>query len=176
MTNQRSKFSAALTLAAVALPALASVIGPTTELAAQRGPLVIGGGAANFGIAALVGGFLPDPSTRNVTSGGSLDASAMSLAPGCRGFVTAQPDVIVRYSNPASFLRFFVRAPGDTTLVVNDAQGRWYCDDDSGGNLNPMVDINNPGAGQYDVWIGSYRAGENITGQFAVTELRGNRP
>jgi hypothetical protein len=45
-----------------------------------------------------------------------------------------------------------------------------------GGNLNPMIDLSRPPAGQYDVWVGSYRAGESIAGTFFVTELSGNRP
>ena len=41
-----------------------------------------------------------------------MDASALGLAPNCRGYVTAQPDVIVRYTNPVGWLRFYVSAPG----------------------------------------------------------------
>lgn len=141
-----------------------------------QGRLTIGGSSSNFGRGALRGGFVPDPFTTNITSGGSLDASTMSLAPGCRGFVTAQPDYILNYTSPASFLRFYFRASGDTTLVINAGNGRWHCDDDGGGNLNPMVDIRNPPPGQYDIWVGSYRAGENIRGTLNVTELQSNRP
>ncbi|MBN8614648.1 MAG: peptidase S1 [Deltaproteobacteria bacterium] len=150
-------------------------IAPASRGLAQAG-LRIGGPSANFGVFTLLGGFMPDPAQYNVTSGGNLDASTLGLAPNCRGFVTAQPDVIVRYQNPRSWIRFFVRAQGDTTLVINDAQGRWHCSDDEGGNLNPMVDISGPGGGQYDIWVGSYRAGQNITGTLHVTELTGNRP
>lgn len=155
---------------------LGAAIAPAAQLAAQGSPLRIGGQSANFGVFGLNGGFLPDPATYNVVSGGTLDASRMGLAPNCRGFVTAQPDVILRYANPRSFLRLYVRAQGDTTLVVNDPSGRWYCSDDEGGSLNPMLDFNRPQGGQYDIWVGSYRSGENIRGQFFATELSGNRP
>ncbi len=150
-------------------------VAPSGQTQAQGG-LRIGGASANFGVFNLLGGFLPDPATYNIVSGGTLDASRLGLAPNCRGYVTAQPDVIVRYSNPRSWVRFFVRAPGDTTLVVNDASGRWWCSDDEGGNLNPMIDIQGPSGGQYDVWIGSYRSGEQVRGSLFVTELSGNRP
>lgn len=73
-------------------------------------------------------------------------------------------------------MRFFVRASGDTTLVINDARGRWWCSDDEGGYPNPMVDIASPPGGQYDIWIGSYRAGENIPATLHMTELAGVRP
>lgn len=166
--------SVVLAIAALLAAGLVTA-GPVQRTLAQSG-LRIGGAAANFGVFNLAGGFLPDPAQYAVTSGGSLDASTLGLAPNCRGFVTAQPDVIVRYSNPASFLRFYVRAPGDTTLVINDGAGHWHCSDDEGGGLNPMIDLARPAAGQYDIWVGSYRAGENIRTTLHVTELTGNRP
>ena len=170
----RKKISFVLAGLALLAASVVSLVPSGTTLA--QGALRIGGGSANFGVFDLMGGFLPDPAAYNVVSGGSMDASRMGLAPNCRGFVTAQPDVIVRYHNPRSWLRFFVCAPGDTTLVINDSAGRWWCSDDEGGSLNPMIDMTGPGAGQYDIWVGSYRAGENIRGTLYVTELSGNRP
>ena len=62
---------------------------------------------------------------------------------------------------------------GDTTLLINDGAGNWHCNDDSapGSNLNPLVDLANAPAGQYDVWIGSYRSDEQIGGTLNITEL-----
>ncbi|MEC7522948.1 MAG: peptidase S1 [Myxococcota bacterium] len=157
---------------AIAALALATVSG---TVVAQAG-LAIGGSSSNFGSQRLRGGFMPDPHTTQITSGGSLDASRQGLAPGCRGYVTRQPDYIVHYDNPADFLRFYATAGGDTTLVINDANGRWHCNDDSHGGVNPTVDIRNPPAGQYDVWVGSYRASENIRATLHVTELRSQHP
>lgn len=142
---------------------------------AQAG-LQIGGSASNFGRGGLRGGFMPDPFTVNIVSGGSLDASTMGLGSGCRGFVTRQPDYILNYDAPASFVRIYFAGSGDTTLVINDAAGRWHCNDDSYGGLNPTVDINRPAGGQYDIWVGSYRAGENVRGTLNVTELRSQHP
>ena len=161
-----------LSFLALALAALVVAL-PPAPLRAQAG-LVIGGHAANFGVFDVYGGFMPDPRTWSVVSGGSIAAS--SVSPSCRGYVTAQPDVIVRYSGPASWVRFFVRAGGDTTLVINDARGRWWCSDDEGGYPNPMVDIASPSAGQYDIWVGSYRAGEALPSMLHMTELAGVRP
>ena len=152
-------------------------LGYQSQSAAKQS-LTIGGGRAHFGVHQIRGGFMPDPRTISVTSGGNLAVTSMGLGSGCRGYATATPDAIVHYANPAGFLRFFVRAAsgGDTTLVINDARGRWHCDDDGGGSLNPMVDISNPPGGQYDIWVGSYRAGEQIRGTLHVTELRSQRP
>lgn len=174
METKTARTSVALALTALALSSIITAA-PASHGLAQAG-LRIGGGSANFGVFTLMGGFLPDPAQYSVTSGGSLDASTLGLAPNCRGFVTAQPDVIVHYQSPRSWLRFFVRAAGDTTLVINDAQGRWHCSDDEGGNLNPMIDLAGPPGGQYDIWVGSYRAAENLRGTLFVTELSGNRP
>ncbi len=170
----REKLSPAALVLVVTLTALA-LAAPAARTRAQGG-LRIGGSTANFGVFDLFGGFVPDPAAYSVTSGGGLDASSLGLAPNCRGYVTAQPDVIVRYANPAGWVRFYVRAPGDTTLVINDARGHWWCSDDEGGDRNPMIDLSGPPGGQYDVWVGSYRAGELIRGTLFVTELPGNRP
>ena len=166
------KYMSKITLALGLLGALV-VVGFHGESVAQ-GSLRIGGSSANFGTHALRGGFVPDPKNiANVVSGGSLDVSGMGLGAGCTGFATAQPDVIINYSNAASFLRFYFQGQGDTALAINTANGQWLCNDDTAG-LNPQVDINNPAAGQYDVWVTSYRAGENIRGTLHVTELRSN--
>jgi hypothetical protein len=58
----------------------------------------------------------------------------------------------------------------DTTLIVNTANGTWMCNDDYGGR-NPMVEINNPQPGQYDIWVGSYTSGQYISGTLRITEL-----
>ena len=89
--------------------------------------------------------------------------------------------MILNYSgtSPTGLLRFYFVpdvAGQDTTIVVNDASANWFCDDDGGGNLNPMLDIVQPPSGQYDIWVGSYRAGTNIQGTLFVTELPNVRP
>lgn len=168
-------------LAALALGVVLLDHGSTTA----QSRLQIGGSRSNFGTQQLRGGFMPDPFRVNIRSGGNLDTSRMSLSPGCRGYVTAQPDYILNYVNSASFLRFYFRANAsggprqgrDTTLVINDARGGWHCDDDGGGNFNPMVSIDNPPSGQYDIWVGTYDgSGQYVDGQLSVTELRSNRP
>lgn len=141
-------------------------------------PLVIGGSASNFGAVDLTAGFLPDPHTVPVVSGATasdaVEVASLGLSPmnagACRGYVTSRPDYILHFS-PGQHLRIFVDAPGDTTLVVNDGRGNWWCSDDDGGNLNPSIDIPNPSGGQYDIWVGSYRAGANIRGALHVSEF-----
>ena len=43
----------------------------------------------------------------------------------------------------------------DTTLVVNGPNGEWYCDDDSGEDINPLVTLGS-NAGRYEIWVGTY--------------------
>ena len=135
--------------------------------------LVIGGDAANFGRHTLTTGFVPDPATYDVLSGGGLDAADGGTDGGCSGWVTAVPDVIIDFTEMSGFLRFAFRAANDgedATLVINDGNGNWHCNDDGVG-LNPVVDLADAPPGQYDIWVGSYQAGANIQGQLMVTEI-----
>ena len=154
---------------------------PTPTVGAAGGQLQIGGNQANFGVRAVQGGFMPDPMAVSVTSGAaagnSVDIRQQNLGPGCVGVGTRQPDLIVNYTNPRSMLRFFFQPTqrGDTALVINGPDGRWTCNDDAVG-LNPEVTFNGPQAGQYDIWVASYRAGTNTPGVLNITELTSQRP
>ena len=173
----------AMGLIATACGGGAVAVESTTPVVVQAPalPLIIGQSQSNFGSAVLDTGFLPDPHSVPVVSGAvgadSVDIAAAGITPSnsglCRGFATMHPDYIVQVNNPGQFLRFFVNAPGDTTLVINDGAGHWWCSDDDGGNLNPLIEMNAPVAGQYDIWVGSYQAGANIQGVLGVSELHG---
>jgi len=139
--------------------------------------LTIGGQQSNFGNRALAPGFMPDPVTVPITAGGNLDVRTMNLAAGCVGFVTQQPDYILRMSGASASLKVKFIVPGaapntptDTTLVVNTGSGQWRCNDDSEG-ANPVVNLGGAGAGQYDIWVGSYQARANARGVLHITEM-----
>lgn len=156
---------------------------PVTVTASPQA-LVIGGSVSNFGETHLSTGFLPDPHQVALVSGASVESfvniDEAGITPNnsgtCTGFATSAPDYIVHLDSPGALLRFFVNAPGDTTLVINDGAGNWWCSDDDGGNLNPLIEIASPPAGQYDVWVGSYEPGANIQAVLSVTELDTNHP
>ncbi|MBI5515588.1 MAG: peptidase S1 [Deltaproteobacteria bacterium] len=152
-----------------------AVSGYGSQLTAQ-GALQVGGRTANFGVHALSPGFMPDPRHINIVSGGNIDARGLGLGPGCVGWVTRQPDAIIRLSGNSPNLRVYVTAASDTTLLVNTANGQWRCNDDSYGGTNPTVDLTGAGPGQYDVWVGSYRNGDQARGQLHITELSSNHP
>lgn len=109
----------------------------------------------------------------HVRSGGNLDVRSMDLGPECRGFATDRPDVILRYSEPGDFLSFYARATrGDITMIVHTPDGRWLCDDDGAGGTNPRLGVEAPPAGQYDLWVGSYRADQFLHADLEITAAR----
>ena len=126
-----------------------------------------------YGAIDLVSGFQPDPHTVGIQAGGELDASAMGV-PGCMGWVARAPDYRVNWTagSGALPLVFSVAAEADTTLVINDAEGNWVCDDDGGNNgLNPAITFSNPVSGQYDIWVGTYAEGGLQPSTLNVSEL-----
>jgi hypothetical protein len=126
----------------------------------------------------LASGFLPDPDQHTATSGGAVDVSY--LGGGCVGFVTPAPDFRLNYTAASSSLRFYFvadNAGDDTTLIINDPSGNWYCGDDSYGTADPTVDFTGAApSGTYDIWIGSYDAGTYHDGTLNITELDSNHP
>jgi serine protease Do len=124
-----------------------------------------------YGETDLEAGFTPDPFEVEMTIGGSIDAEY--LGDGCVGFAAAEPDFRIYWSGSSGELRMFFESEddGDATMIVNLPNGDWTCDDDADGTLNPLVILEDPAEGQYDIWIGSYRRGEFIDGTLSVTEL-----
>lgn len=129
----------------------------------------------NFGSTALTSGFVPDPFSVGVTSGGSVNVNY--LGGGCTGFATSAPDFSVNYTAGAfPTLRFYFVGSGDATLIINSPSGSYFCNDDSFGTLNPAIDFNSPSSGRYDIWVGSFASGTAIGGTLFVTENTGNHP
>lgn len=114
-------------------------------------PPTIGGGMVTIGP-----GFMPDPQTSTGSAGGPVAASGMS--PDCRGYIAAQPNVILNATGQFMNLRIVVSSSADTTLVVQRADGSFACNDDSEG-LNPIVS-GMFGPGQHRIWVGTYSASQ----------------
>lgn len=124
----------------------------------------------SFGTMTLNAGFPNDPRTRTVQAGGNLRLNPMGGCPG-GGYVANAPDYRVHYRAGNWPLIFYVRAPGDTLLLVNDPAGRWYCNDDFQG-LDPAIQFGNPMSGQYDIWVGTYGRNRVSNATLYITELR----
>lgn len=140
--------------------------------------LAVGGNTANFGIVSLAPGFMPDPNVTQVRSGGSLRASEAGAPSNCPGYVSANPDKILRLTGASPNLQVRVNCPNaralsptDTTLVINTANGGWRCNDDTNG-ANPVVNLDGATPGQYDIWVGSYQQGQAATCALEISEIR----
>ncbi|MEB3291149.1 MAG: hypothetical protein VKI82_14625, partial [Leptolyngbya sp.] len=109
-----------------------------------------------YGEIYLQSGFTPDPYSVEVWAGGSTNASSLGLGGDCTGFIAAeQPDFRLQYEAGSYPLSFLVESAADTTLVINGPDTGWYCNDDFNG-VNPLVYLQRPSSGQYDIWIGNY--------------------
>lgn len=120
-----------------------------------------GGGTGAFNLSgpttSVSPGFSPDPMTLSGLGGGPTAASTMNAS--CVGYVGLLPNHTLDVTAPMT-LRVMVRSEADTTLVVRLADGTIVCNDDSVDGTNPIVDHAFP-AGQHNVYIGSYSAGES---------------
>lgn len=129
----------------------------------------------NYGEVSLASGFTPDPFTIHMTSGGSINVLEQGLPAECRGNVTTAPDFRLRLTSNSARLRIYFVADtsgSDTTLMVNSSNATWLCNDDyPNASLNPLVEISNAAAGQYDIWVGSFSSGEFVSGTLYITEL-----
>ena len=85
-------------------------------------------------------------------AGGDIDATTLGGA--CVGRIANAPDVQLEIQSSGAPVTFRIESTGDSTLAINTANGEWVCDDDSAGNLDALVTINNPTTGIYDIWVG----------------------
>ncbi len=108
-----------------------------------------------YGSVALRAGFTPDPHTMSLTAGGG---TAVTVG-GCNGSVAESPDLNLQWTGGSSTLYIYSRSGSDTTLLVNLPNGNWRCDDDSFGEGNPLVIIQNAPSGLYNIWSGTFGGG-----------------
>ncbi|MDX1494237.1 MAG: hypothetical protein R3253_09270 [Longimicrobiales bacterium] len=107
-----------------------------------------------YGSVELTTGFMPDPHVVELTAGGDISVNEGSCT---YGQVAEAPDFDLYYTaTEANTLYISVIGDGDTTLLVNGPDGRWYCDDDSYGDLDPILAIPKAQSGLYDIWVGTY--------------------
>lgn len=126
------------------------------------------GATPNFGDLRLKESFMPDPQSVTVTSGGGVDVARGSCS---YGHVSDAPDVDLYYSTSGgSSLYIYVEGDGDTMLLVNTPGGDWVCDDDSHGDLDPLVSFSSAADGLYNIWVGSY-SDENHSATLYVSEI-----
>lgn len=150
-------------LTAAALMLAAAVSGPALAQDIDADP--------TYGEFHLEPGFEPDPALLSVMAGGSVDAA--TKFEDCKGYISASPDVRLFWdsaSNSGLTIKISALSNSDTTLVVNGPDGTWYCDDDSGEDSNPSVELT-PAVGRYEIWIGAYSEGEIKKAVLGISEV-----
>jgi hypothetical protein len=101
----------------------------------------------------------------DVYSGGSIEA--YNIAQSCVGTIADSPDVNVYFDSYGGRLAFGVYSEGDTSLVINGPDGRYYCNDDTNG-LNPVLIWGSAPSGTYNIWIGA--VGRAAPATLVITE------
>ncbi len=123
-----------------------------------------------FGSAYLTSGFRNDPHREYLTGGGPAQAGLLGTP--CTGYVNTAPDFRLDFTAGKFPLYVSAESDGDATLVINGPDGRWYCDDDSGGDFDPLLVFTAPQSGQYDIWIGNFDSAAPLYGvELRISEL-----
>lgn len=123
-----------------------------------------------YGTVNLSAGFTPDPQIRAVTAGGN-DYTQLA---GCNAYIhAAAPDLDLEYQAGSFPLTIEARSRMDVTLLVNAPNGSWHCNDDGGEGTDAAITFSSPMSGQYNIWVGTYRAqsGTLPEAQIFLTEV-----
>lgn len=123
-----------------------------------------------YGAVKLNAGFLPDPFTRELQAGGQLRTNLG----GVNAHVARAPDFSLHYTAGKYPLLFSAKSVGDTTLLINLPDGRWIADDDSGGGLDPLIRIERPTSGRYDIYVGTFQK-NIVAATLVISEIDGTR-
>ncbi|MEM6712364.1 MAG: hypothetical protein AAF590_08785 [Pseudomonadota bacterium] len=106
----------------------------------------------------------------DLLAGGSFQA-VDQLGASCVGFVAADPDFTAQVDVQGIDLEFVVNSAEDTTLAVRVPNGRVMCDDDSAGNLNPLILVPTAPAGTYEVWLGTFASVGNAPATLSIRDI-----
>lgn len=127
--------------------------------------------APAFGTIAVGRGF--GTQSFDMQAGGEVDAFAFDNR--CAGYVASAPDYVVDYQGQSRTpLEISAASGDDTTLVVMDPNGNVLCNDDANGTLDPSLNISNPVAGNYAVWVGTFSSAGNNFPETVLTVSSGS--
>lgn len=145
-----------LSLTAFAPSALAQTTRLTPAVAPSGGTVRVAPGAA------------PAPADSTITPGGAIEH------PGCGGFVSARPNLVINATGDVPWLRVYASATSDTALAILTPNNQWRCADDTYG-ANPSID-GRFRRGLYRVWVASPQPGSFGSATVTVTAQRAQRP
>jgi hypothetical protein len=94
-----------------------------------------------------------------LVAGGEVNAATLG-AP-CHGYIAGAPDysINVRTSGGRGIGIGATSATSQVVLVIYSPDGYWYCDDDAGTGVLPILASDNALPGPYLVWVGTFRPG-----------------
>lgn len=96
---------------------------------------------------------------------GTLRAS--EVAPSCRGYLTAAPQLRLVTRTPRR-VSITATSSSDLTMLARGPNGDVVCADDSNGSINPTIEAD-IAAGETTVWIGSYGGSSRASFRVQVT-------
>lgn len=120
-----------------------------------------------YGTVDLKAGFPNDPHKVKVTAGGPIQTELG----GVKAYVAKAPDFRLNYTAGDLPLTIYAESTADTTLLINTPDGKWIADDDSGGNLNPLIKFAKPMSGRYEIWVGTIGK-DTAPAVLKITELK----
>lgn len=109
----------------------------------------------------------------DLVAGGSFEAYTR-FGDACNGFIAQAPDFNTQVIDGGVSVEFTVRSAEDTTLVVRGPDGAVYCDDDSAGDLNPLLLLENATPGTYDVWLGTFSPAGFAPASLSLRDINAN--
>ena len=109
-----------------------------------------------------------------VTAGGDTPANGLRNGQGtCTGYIPGDgPTTRLTLSGGGNALNIAGCGPDDLTLVVQTPDGTLLCDDDTEDN-KPVVSIPSAGAGDYNIFVGTYGQGQSPGSRVVLSEAPG---
>ncbi len=139
---------------------------PLNRRTAAAMPLDHGGRA--FLTLDLEAGFPLDPFFVSVNGGGELDASR--LGDGCSGWVHQEPVLSIDWEGETDFVEVFFYSDHDPMLIIQTPDGEYLCNDDANPLLlDPVIEVENPESGTYNIWVGSFHPNQLLPGVLVLT-------
>ena len=116
---------------------------------------------------------LATPRVSTVRAGGTVLLGQCPDLPGV-GNISFDPSASILYVPDRRKMDLEMRAEGecDPVLLVRAPSGRFFFDDDDGGDRNAHIRLAQPPAGRYSIWVGS-RSGVACPARLTLQAVRG---
>ncbi|MCB0188802.1 MAG: hypothetical protein KDE31_31245, partial [Caldilineaceae bacterium] len=109
-----------------------------------------------------------DPLIVSLNGGGNIPASVYGEL--CNGFIAENPTVTLNWAGEADFVEAFFYSDHDPVLVVQTPSGEYLCNDDANDLLlDPVLWLEKPEPGRYNIWVGSYAPNQLLPGLLVLS-------